>query len=417
MPLHHPALRAVLAVLLPAFAATMLSPYTAWADMAVSTEINGLNTTVTSTAATSTNLGLLQSKVDELNAQIGSDQTSLNRMSRNSSNYTVMQSKIAQLNATVDAMQKIISRLQDGYSITGYTTSTDASDQVTTVTSTFTKAGTGTDTGTSTVTMTAMIPAVADPRDDLNSDESDYDNSSSSGSGGFDGSDMLTQMLQQVAMQQIMGGGGNPLTGLTGMVGGGMGGGNPLSAIQPALNNIVSSNLAPAVPNPAAAAKVQCAADTATTGAGNGVAVYDIAAGKVYMPDGTVLDAHSGMGNMMDNPDYVNQPNSGPTPPNVYNLSMRESPYYGVEALRLTPTDPGSMYGRSGILAHTKLVRGANNGSHGCVAFADYAKFLAAFKSGQVKQLVVVPRKNGVKSVCRPPAYDKPHGGTAPISI
>src|SRR5690606_18822903 len=35
--------------------------------------------------------------------------------------------------------------------------------------------------------------------------------------------------------------------------------------------------------------------------AGNGVAVYDISAAKVYMPDGSVLEAHSGIGKMADN--------------------------------------------------------------------------------------------------------------------
>jgi hypothetical protein len=128
------------------------------------------------------------------------------------------------------------------------------------------------------------------------------------------------------------------------------------------------------------------------------------------MPDGSVLEAHSGMGAMMDNPAYVNVKNSGATPPNVYNLSLRESPYYGVEALRLTPTDSSSMYGRNGILAHTKLVSGANNGSHGCVAFANYASFLAAFKSGNVQQLVVIPGKTGAAAAqannCQGIRYD-----------
>jgi hypothetical protein len=388
-----------------------LAAHTAWADMA--TDMNttlGTLSTDTSAAATTSNVSLLQNKVDALNAQIAANQRILAGMSSSRSGYATMQSQIAQQQAAASALQSIISRLQQGYTITSYETSTDASTLVTSVTMGFSKTtGSGSTASTSTATLTTEIPPITPDSGDVVTDDG---SSSGSNSSGYDSADMLTQMLQQMAMQQMMGGAGNPLTGMMGSLGGG---GNPLSAIQPTLTNLVTGNGGTA----AVQANNQKATDCPPgTGQGDGVAVYDIAAGKVYMPDGTVLDAHSGMGNMMDNPDYVNQPNSGPTPPNTYNLSLRESPYFGVEALRLTPTDPGSMYGRSGILAHTKLVRG-NNGSHGCVAFVDYAKFLAAFKSGQVKQLVVVPRgaKPKTPKTCRPPAYDKPHGGTGSISI
>ena len=75
---------------------------------------------------------------------------------------------------------------------------------------------------------------------------------------------------------------------------------------------------------------------------------------------------------------------------------MREARYHGVEAIRMLPTDHKRMHGRNGILAHTSLVRGTN-GSHGCVAFKDYDKFLKAFKRGEVKKLVVVPRMSEAK--------------------
>ncbi|MFC3324872.1 DUF2778 domain-containing protein [Mesorhizobium cantuariense] len=131
------------------------------------------------------------------------------------------------------------------------------------------------------------------------------------------------------------------------------------------------------------------------SGAGNGVAVYDISAGTVYMPDGSRLEAHSGIGAMTDQPRYANQKNRGPTPPNTYNLSLRESRFHGVEALRLTPVDGRNKYNRDGFLAHTYLLRGRYAQSSGCVAFKDYARFLAAFKKGKIKRLVVVPRLNG----------------------
>lgn len=127
------------------------------------------------------------------------------------------------------------------------------------------------------------------------------------------------------------------------------------------------------------------------TRAGNGVAVYDISAAKVYMPDGSVLEAHSGIGNMADNPRYVHVKMNGPTPPHTYNLKMRESRFHGVEAIRMLPVDGRNKYGRDGFLTHSYLLRGGREESHGCVAFADYKRFLTAFKQGKVKQMIVVP--------------------------
>ena len=42
------------------------------------------------------------------------------------------------------------------------------------------------------------------------------------------------------------------------------------------------------------------------------------------------------------------------------------------------------------MLTHTRLLR-RSIGSHGCVAFKDYNKFLNAFKRGKIKTLIVVP--------------------------
>ncbi|MER9237157.1 DUF2778 domain-containing protein [Mesorhizobium sp. M0622] len=129
-----------------------------------------------------------------------------------------------------------------------------------------------------------------------------------------------------------------------------------------------------------------------TPGMGSGVAVYDISAKTVYMPDGSRLEAHSGLGAMVDQPRYVHKKNVGPTPPDTYNLTMRESRFHGVEAIRLTPASGSNKYGRDGLLAHTYMLRGGRAESNGCVVFKDYARFLAAYKKGKIKRLVVVPR-------------------------
>ncbi|TAM99359.1 MAG: DUF2778 domain-containing protein [Rhizobiaceae bacterium] len=133
----------------------------------------------------------------------------------------------------------------------------------------------------------------------------------------------------------------------------------------------------------------------ALPGAGSGVAVYDIKAATVYMPNGERLEAHSGMGSYTDKPRYVDEKDRGPTPPNVYTLSMREKLFHGVPAIRLTPVGDKKMYGRVGFLAHTYMLRGHYAQSNGCVVFKDYQKFLRAFKRGKVTKLVVVPTLSG----------------------
>ena len=121
-------------------------------------------------------------------------------------------------------------------------------------------------------------------------------------------------------------------------------------------------------------------------------AVYDIEAHVVYMPDGKRLEAHSGLGGMIDDARYIHAKNRGPTPPNVYDLTLREQLFHGVRAIRLNPVNGGAMFGRDGILAHSYML-GPNGDSNGCVSFRDYQQFLQAFLRGDVNRLVVVPRQ------------------------
>jgi hypothetical protein len=131
---------------------------------------------------------------------------------------------------------------------------------------------------------------------------------------------------------------------------------------------------------------------------GAGTAIYDITAATVYLPNGERLEAHSGLGRMRDNPRFVHQKNRGPTPPHTYKLSLRESLFHGVQALRLTPVGgEGRIFNRNGLLAHTYML-GARGDSNGCVSFRDYKRFLAAFRRGEIRQLVVVERMDSPKS-------------------
>jgi hypothetical protein len=119
-------------------------------------------------------------------------------------------------------------------------------------------------------------------------------------------------------------------------------------------------------------------------------AVYDISSKSVYMPNRVRLEAHSGLGGLMDDPAHVNKPNVGATPPNVYELKPRERPFHGVQALRMIPVGDNDTLGRSGLLVHSYLL-GANGDSNGCVSIKNYDRFLNAFKNGSIKRLIVVP--------------------------
>ena len=125
-------------------------------------------------------------------------------------------------------------------------------------------------------------------------------------------------------------------------------------------------------------------------GLGSRTAVYDISARTVYLPNGEKLEAHSGLGDKLDDPRYVHVRMLGPTPPNVYDLTLRAQPFHGVQAIRLNPLDDDQMFGRAGMLAHNYML-GPNGQSNGCVSFRDYQKFLNAYLRGDIDRLVVVP--------------------------
>ena len=121
-------------------------------------------------------------------------------------------------------------------------------------------------------------------------------------------------------------------------------------------------------------------------------AVYDISAHTVYLPDGTKLEAHSGLGSELDDPSSARIRMRGVTPPHIYELKPREALFHGVPALRLNPIGgEEAIYGRSGLLAHTFML-GPNGDSNGCVSFRDYNAFLNAYRNQGIKRLAVVAK-------------------------
>jgi hypothetical protein len=134
--------------------------------------------------------------------------------------------------------------------------------------------------------------------------------------------------------------------------------------------------------------------DSNTTHPDSHTAVYDIAGHTVYLPDGRALEAHSGLGSRLDDARYVSARGRGPTPPNVYELTLREHLFHGVRALRLIPVGDGDMFGRDGILAHSYML-GPSGQSNGCVVFSKYTVFLQAYLRGEVDRLVVIDHLAG----------------------
>ena len=121
-------------------------------------------------------------------------------------------------------------------------------------------------------------------------------------------------------------------------------------------------------------------------------AVYDISAHMVYLPDGTRLEAHSGLGSRIDDPRSSHMRMVGVTPPHIYELKPREALFHGVPALRLTPIGgEDKIFGRVGLLAHTYML-GANGDSNGCVSFRDYYAFLNAYRNQGIRRLAVLAR-------------------------
>jgi len=118
-------------------------------------------------------------------------------------------------------------------------------------------------------------------------------------------------------------------------------------------------------------------------------AVYDISAHTVYMPDGTQLEAHSGLGSWLDDPSHASERMLGVTPPNFYDLKPREELFHGVRALRLIPEDSQKVFGRDGLLVHSFML-GPNGDSNGCVSIKDYDAFLQAYLDHKIKHLAVV---------------------------
>jgi Tlde1 domain len=156
---------------------------------------------------------------------------------------------------------------------------------------------------------------------------------------------------------------------------------NPVLAYASADAGSVTGSIVPREQNPMLGGSPPYDRDTA---------IYDIAAHTVYLPDGTKLEAHSGLGSNLDDPHSARIRMRGVTPPHIYTLKPRESLFHGVAALRLTPIGgEEAIYGREGLLAHTFML-GANGDSNGCVSFRDYNAFLSAYHNMGIRKLAVV---------------------------
>lgn len=135
--------------------------------------------------------------------------------------------------------------------------------------------------------------------------------------------------------------------------------------------------------------------DLSLFGYDGATAVYDLKAHALYLPNGTVFEAHSGMGAFRDDPEHVDVRMQGATPPAVYSLKPREREFHGVAALRMTVADGTDINGRSGLLVHSFML-GPNGDSNGCISVKDYDRFLRAYNDGQFTHIAVVPSLKAV---------------------
>lgn len=181
-------------------------------------------------------------------------------------------------------------------------------------------------------------------------------------------------------------------------------------------NSSAETAIHPAANRPPASAVEQALSNEDDAGPLGGIdkvtAVYDIAAHTVYLPNGTQLEAHSGLGDRLDNPRYVHEHMRGATPPNTYELTLRERPFHGVRALRLVPVGNQYIFGRKGLLAHTYML-GPKGDSNGCVVFRNYQAFLQAYDSGDVRRLLVVPSFDQALAAAPAPGAKVGWNGTA----
>jgi hypothetical protein len=143
--------------------------------------------------------------------------------------------------------------------------------------------------------------------------------------------------------------------------------------------------------------------DLAALGYEGQTAVYDISAHAVYLPSGLILEAHSGMGNLRDDPEHVSVRMAGATPPATYDLKPREKEFHGVQALRMLPVEGSDVFGRSGLLAHTFML-GPGGDSNGCISVRNYDRFLKAYTDGEITRVVVVPSLSSTAVASRRPA-------------
>ena len=113
---------------------------------------------------------------------------------------------------------------------------------------------------------------------------------------------------------------------------------------------------------------------------------------RCILPDGTRLEAHSGLDSKMDDVRYSHVRMQGVTPPHIYELKPREALFHGVPVLRLTPIGGNEkIFGRDGLLAHPYLL-GPSGQSNGCVSFKDHYALLDAYRNKVIRRLAVLAK-------------------------
>lgn len=95
---------------------------------------------------------------------------------------------------------------------------------------------------------------------------------------------------------------------------------------------------------------------------------YSQSTGELMHDGRHVATGYSGTGLGLNNPGQDASPNIGPIPRGTYRIGAPfRHPHAGAYTMRLTPIDPASVHGRTGLMMHGDSRAHPGQASNGCI--------------------------------------------------
>ena len=120
-------------------------------------------------------------------------------------------------------------------------------------------------------------------------------------------------------------------------------------------------------------------------------AVYDLSAHTVYLPNGTKLEAHSGLGDRLDDPNHVNERMRGATPPHLYETRAAGG-FVPRRAGLASKSHRRRRYFRPRRSTRPHLYAGPELGIPTAACRSRTTTDLRAYQNGEIRKLAVVAR-------------------------